>query len=524
MMNDILQYNLVRESLLKVRRADGRRESVSLTQVFSGLADGNIVSFEALQPHQKQPWYCFLVQLAVIALSRDDRSQLPVSPEVWEELLLNLTNGKKAPWSLIVEDISLPAFMQPPVPESSLEDAKYKPDVATPDELDILITSKNHDLKQHRISSPRPEHWIYALVALQTLEGFLGRGNYGIVRMNGGFGNRPFVAITSEFGWSARFRRDVSVLLQARKEILNQYGYDDSGHALLWLLPWDGAKTSGIPLEECDPLFIEICRRIRFRSENTQIKCYRANTKGTRVSAPDELNGVTGDPWTPIDISDAKALTVGGNGFSYQLLHDILLSDEYAQCAAMKPTQKEKDGGFLIATTLVRGQGKTEGFHHRVVPIPPHATKLFSSVSEREKLGKIAAERIDTAETVQRNILYPALRSLLSAGSDENVDSEKIQPGMRSFDAAVDAVFFEDLWESLKIPREKARRQWQERLYEFARDELEKSIESTPLPSMRRYRAISTARSIFYGNARRQLSALFPQDQTEESHEQLAGC
>ncbi|MDZ7717617.1 MAG: hypothetical protein U5K72_02205 [Balneolaceae bacterium] len=131
--------------------------------------------------------------------------------------------------------------MQPPIPEGSLKEAGYSSDIQTPDELDMLVTSKNHDLKGNRILRPDPEHWLFALLTLQTMEGFLGRGNYGIVRMNGGFGNRPLVGLSPEKSWGKRFLRDVTVLLKNRSGLLNLY--TSNGQTLLWLPPgWEENK------------------------------------------------------------------------------------------------------------------------------------------------------------------------------------------------------------------------------------------------------------------------------------------
>lgn len=523
-MTETCQYSLLTDPLLRVRNADGERCGATLPGILSGLVGGEIVSFEALQPHQRQAWHSFLVQLAAIALARTDTGELPEDAGRWAEMLLELTGGEEAPWCLVVPDVSRPAFMQSPVPEGSLEEAGYKSDVGTPDDIDMLVTSKNHDVKMRRVTHPRPEHWIYSLVTLQTQEGFLGRGNYGIVRMNGGFGNRPMVGMVPGLEWSVRFARDVGILVSARGHLVENYGYASEGPALLWLIPWDGAKSSGIPLEECDPLFIEICRRLRFDATGEGLRCCRANTKAARVAAPDDLDGVTGDPWTPVNKSESKALTVAAGGFSYRLLKDILLSGEYVASPAMDKDGLEEDGGFLVATTLVRGQGKTEGFHHRVVPVPAKAARIFGEPSRREKLALRAQQRVEVAATVQRNVLYPALRALLSAGSDEQVDSARLRRWTDAFDAAIDDVFFDDLWDAIDRPPQQARRRWEERLHRFARQQLENAIGACPLPSIRRYRAISTAESIFHGAARNQLTELFEDTEQEEEHEPIAGC
>jgi len=67
--------------------------------------------------------------------------------------------------------------------------------VSTPDALDLLITSRNHDLKQAVARQAEAEDWILALVSLQTCEGFGGAKNYGIVRMNGGSSSRSLLAL-----------------------------------------------------------------------------------------------------------------------------------------------------------------------------------------------------------------------------------------------------------------------------------------------------------------------------------------
>src|SRR5690625_4858099 len=127
--------------------------------------------------------------------------------------------------------------------------------------------------------------------------------------MNGGFGNRPLVGISTGKSWGVRFERDMKVLLANRSSLFEMYS--PQGFTLLWLPTWNGEKKDAIPIWDCDPYFIEICRRVRFKLSNEQIQCYRANTNAARVIAPDDLNGRTEDPWTPIEKKDLKALTLG---------------------------------------------------------------------------------------------------------------------------------------------------------------------------------------------------------------------
>ena len=93
----------------------------------------------------------FLTQLAAIALHRAGRSDPRLPEEEWRRLLLALTEGQHEPWSLVVDDLSMPAFFQPPVPENSLADWTAHD---SPDDIDVLVTSKKHDVKAELI---RPE-------------------------------------------------------------------------------------------------------------------------------------------------------------------------------------------------------------------------------------------------------------------------------------------------------------------------------------------------------------------------------
>lgn len=495
-----MHYSLLNGSVISVRFRNGDATKTNLPDIFGGLMNDTIVSFEALQPHQQQAWYSFLVQLAAMAVARENDGEIPTKPEQWRKMLGDLAEGSEAAWHMVVDDPSEPAFMQSPVPEGSLEDAGYSSDIQTPDDLDMLVTSKNHDVKGNRILHPEPEHWLFALLTLQSMEGFLGRGNYGIVRMNGGFGNRPFVGLSPDKSWGLRFERDVNVLLANRSDLLEMY--DSKGFTLLWLPQWDGENTSAIPIGKCDPFFIEICRRIRFTSENENIKCYRTNTKAGRVATPDDLNGRTQDPWTPIEKKGVKALTLGESGFTYELIQQLLLGEEYATPFALEFQKDERDGAYLICQALVRGQGKTDGLHRRVIRIPPNVTAtLFQRKSTKEVLAKRAQERISLTYDVQRKILRPSISNLLSSGTDQRVEYVKVAPWINRFDNEIDRRFFESLWASVEMEPEQAKQRWEEILLEEAETIFKEARRSIPISQLRRLRTLSKANSMFYGQA-----------------------
>jgi CRISPR system Cascade subunit CasA len=501
-----MRHSLLDDSLFRVRLPDETLEAQSLPQILHRLAQNNVLSFEALQAHQQQAWHSFLVQLAAMAVSRESDGQMPSDASGWRDALLGLAD-EEAAWHLVVDDVSRPAFLQSPVPEGSLDDAGYKADVPTPDQLDVLITSKSHDVKARRIRHPRPEHWIYALVTLQTMEGFLGRGNYGIVRMNGGFGNRPLVGFANGLSWGARFRRDTDVLLSERGALLDRYTSD--GPALLWTEPWDGTKDSAIPLADCDPYFIEVCRRIRFQETNGKIVCWRTNTKGQRVDAPDSLNGDTGDPWTPIEKSGGKALTLPGEGFTYERLQDIVFEGEYARPPALQFRDSDEGHVYLVARALVRGQGKTEGLHHRIVPVPASASSWLREKSRREQMAQRARDRVEMVQETERSVLYPAIGTLLGGGDTDAIDFDDVTPWLDAFDTAVDARFFEALWSSVDMSDSEALAQWQSILWDEAQIQFEDAEDHAPSSATRYWRARSSARSLFHGTARNTLKYAF---------------
>ena len=114
----------------------------------------------------------------------------PETAEEWTGLIRGLTIDfpEDEPWQVAVENITKPALCSRRQRQRKRE--RLQDLVATPDELDMLVTSKNHDLKTSVAFRAGLDDWIFALITLQTMEGFGGAGNYGISRMNGGLGNR----------------------------------------------------------------------------------------------------------------------------------------------------------------------------------------------------------------------------------------------------------------------------------------------------------------------------------------------
>lgn len=228
-----MTLNLIETPVIRAE-IGGELRLLTLPETLAALMRDEVAAFPGLRPHQRHAWHMFLAQLCVIALHRADEREIPAGAEDWAELLPDLTGGAGEPWSLVVADLSKPAFLQPPAPEGSI--AVLKNAIPSPDALDVLITSKNFDLKSAVAVRAQPDEWLFALVSLQTMDGFLGAGNYGIARMNGGFSARPFLGLAPRRGgMGAHLRRDIAALLAGRARLLQDYGelYDPEGLALL---------------------------------------------------------------------------------------------------------------------------------------------------------------------------------------------------------------------------------------------------------------------------------------------------
>ncbi|HEY3354845.1 MAG TPA: type I-E CRISPR-associated protein Cse1/CasA [Polyangia bacterium] len=503
------EHDLLQEPLIGVRTAGGQAQPRTLPGVLADLGTDDLVGFSGLQRHQEQAWHAFLVQLAAIALHEADAPPGALSEAKWRALLLGLTGGRHEPWSLVVGDLAQPALLQPPVAGGTL--ASFRWTTACPDSLDILVTAKNHDVKAERMARPEPQHWLYALVSLQTMQGFLGAGNYGIARMNGGFASRPSVGFAPTLAWGPRFRRDVTVLREGRAEIAQEYGYSQhGGHALLWLEPWDG--TQALPLAACDPFFVEICRRVRLIRASERIVARAAGSSVARLAAS-EAKGNTGDPWTPVEKSEGKALSVGAAGFSYQRVQELLFGGEYREGIAQRLDPQDGEEPLFLAAVLARSQGKTLGLHSRQLPIPAHVRPRLGRPAERERLSLLARQRIDVVATAAKKVLRPSLLVLFQGhAGDLKMSDERPQPWLRRFDAAVDAVFFDRLWQDVDEDPEAADRRWAQLVCEFAQAELEAAIRSAPLSTANRLRAVALAEGRFFGARYRHFPQLRPQE------------
>lgn len=394
------------------RDEDGQVHRGSLFAAFGALADGQAWSFPALRPHQREPWHAFTVQVAAMALLRAGLDGLPASEAAWRDLLHGLTPDHPEAWELVVDDWSKPALLQPPT-VATTNRAAYKNRLPTPDALDMLVTAKNHDLKQERMVGASDEEWLFALVTLQTTEGFLGAGNYGVSRMNGGFASRMSLGIRPTGGTARAFQRDVARLVADGRARPDRR----TGTELLWTVPWDG--TASLDYEKLDELYVEICRRVRLRRDASgAIEALAAGSKCARVAAA-ELKGKTLDPWAPLKADGSTSHTPTGAGFGYRQMANLLDSKKIIRpLLAHADPVDDREGLTIVAAALVRGQGKTEGLHRRTVRTPGAYRDAEGNPIDVDRIGAVAKTRSEEAGEAGRK-LRRALISLVQGGPEK---------------------------------------------------------------------------------------------------------
>jgi CRISPR system Cascade subunit CasA len=525
-----LQFSLLTEPLVRYRRAgDGRTIYASLPELFVALAADEVRDYPALRPHQRHPWHAFLVQLAAIALYKAKRTAAFETADEWREALLALTpdDPDGAAWCL-VSPPDRPAFMQAPNPSWNL--LHWDTVFNAPDELDMLGTSKNHDLKGSRMHSANSEDWLFALISLQTQEGSNSGFHKGISRMNSGSGSRSGVGVTPTGGVGIRWKRDTGLLQKVRSRIATTYSLIAvDGLALVWLKPWDG--ESSISFSSLDPLYIEICRRVRIFKVSGRLCARRAKTPISRIDAGSR-KGATGDPWMPVDISegDAKSLSVQAIGFDYKLMCRILFSGDYIKSEIQMVQPSDGESLILIAQGVARGNSKTSGYHERRVPISPKARSLLMT-SQDAKLGRMAVQHVDAIAGV-RKLLWVASAVLFASGkSGDSSEGNKTKASKFSepFEIAEDARFFDDLNEEIEAADPTAQRlQWLLGLVDRAETILKIAFDAGPRNGVQKYRAQSASLSRFHGGLRSDKSPLpelanYYRQQTMKRQEETSG-
>lgn len=493
--------NLLYDPLFRVLTEAGPEE-VSLPTLLELFGEDAVRQLVGIQRYQADAFHVFLAYLGGAVLARRGDTSPVQAADYWRTGLMELAGPSGAhAWALVGDNPQVAAFMQPPLPKG----AKPTTAVSTPDKLDLLQTAKNHDIKQNRANKPHPDEWIYALISLQTMSGFMGKGNQGISRMNSGFGNRPIVEVIRSRRPGKRWADAVTRLLNHREVVLAEpFGYDPNGLVLLWTEPWDGNEQ--LSLAALDPFYIEICRRVRLVKSGLAVYAETYSANKTRIAAK-ELNGVVGDPWLPVDLSgtgDPKAWTVSSRGLTAELMRRLIFREDFRLSALQVPSPGWTGPVWFTVSVLVRGQGTTDGFYEWEILIPKERVKFIFG-PRRESLAELSRIAITHAGNMQNRVLKPAVFELMQGGPQQlRFDHDASQAWWtrcaRQFEQGWSEDYFPWLFsvpEDFDLDLEE--RRWVSSLRDHALKVLDDVEASMPSHSGRWYRAVTAMRNRFWG-------------------------
>ena len=150
---------------------------------------------------------------------------------------------------------------------------------------------------------------------------------------------------------------------------------------------------------------------------------------------------------------------------------------------------------YLVARGMVRGEGKTDGYYERIIPLHPTAIRSLGSGEEAGDLGALAKKRIEEAGKIRNT-----LRAAIGALSQDNTNI-----WIKRWEEIVDARFFDDLQTELEADeteRKRIRRKWLDGVVDHARTILHAAEDGLPCSTSHRYKARAQARNLFEGRIR----------------------
>lgn len=490
-------HDLLHDPLISVRLPPGDAR-LNLPELLAALARGEVLAYTRLRRHQSDPFHVFTVQLAASILARRGQTEPPDDPVFWRDGLLELADGQTSAWHLIEADPTKPAFMQSPCPK--VEDfAAYKPKATSPDELDVLITAKDHDVKMARGKGMDAELWLYALLTIQTTGGYL-MHYQASARINTGLGSRAIVTTVRDPRPGPRFVEELPIVNIIREQALRtSFGYRSPGVVLTWLKPRPLKQSQYGAYESLEPLFVEAVRPVRLMSNKDGLMASMAADVPNQIGLPKTAqNGDTGDPWTTLNMEDKKkgasALTVSGQGFTPKLLTDLIFQRGY-RLTPLQQARSGKGATRFCASVLVRGQGKTDGFHAVEITIPERARQTLLQAAQRDSLAQRAQEWLNDAANGAK-CLRAALMALAEGGPAEtdfgkDTVTRWAEVSQRDYVLAWREDYFPSLWLAAEPEADlkRLRAHWAGKLMSLARGVLDKAEQTLPIPAARRLRA-----------------------------------
>ena len=507
--------NLLTEQVIEAEtKTKAGRIRMSLPETYAACIMDQVEDFPHIRDFQRHPWHALLTQMGAIAMINGGITNPPKSAPEWEALLLALTEDQypsQEPWHMVVDDITMPAFLQPPASDRKLGKS-YKGPITTPDSMDLTVGSKNHDVKHGRMTNPHTDQWLFALTSRQTAGGYDGNRLQRISRMNQGYGNRHAFCITPSIRWGPHLDRDLRVLAGIHRG-------KDVSQLLLWTRTWDGQTGESIKLDDIEPnsLYVEVSRRIRLcTDEHGRIMAQRATSKETRIEETrdgEELCGKVGDPWTLTQ--EDKSATVSAAGFSCEQTSRYLDPESHTLPLLCRhhPSVDGAEPMYLVAQALSRGQGRTEGYHELIIPMTSTMAAMLDGGNHQHRLAEAVNARRKIVGEVQK-ILANAYAAYISARATGSGGSRTLSPGQKrartEWRQELEHLVGEDFWTEIQKELEEADpaattgvTKWtQENLIPKAVKVLRRAQERTQTGHHTRFAAITRSDDIFFGSLR----------------------
>ena len=500
-------FDLLTDPLLRVQDRAGAKHRLSLPEALHRLMVDDVDQFLGLEAFQASAWHSFLVQLGVLC-TRPGRA-VPYSASAWKTQLLRLAPA--VVWRLVADDLTQPAFLQPPV----FTEADWK-EFPAPDDIDVLVTSRNWDPKKSRgLDATEPDLWVYALVHRQTCASHGGVGRYAVNRIATSSSARATLCIAPSLRPGARFLHDVEALIPDSAQDATLQGL----HALLWLLPWEGGKEDGLKLGDLAPHFIEIAARIRLHVQDGALRARIAGVDASRIDW--SLRGTLVDPWCPRRVPKKKPAKPDDSGqatvpiansprlysldsrrFSYAMIVDVLWGAGWVRGPLQQPTLSTR---WLVCRSIAGDQGKTNGFYSRDLLLPAE----LGTAQGYDAFGQRAKARAELAGMIEKEVLVRAFRNGVLQGVSPDLEppakgaklssaAEDQLVALRiAFTAAVDAIFFPRLWAATDDLHP-----WFDELSTLGLRCLREAIQKTLLPVSRRQAVSAFAERSWWRNLR----------------------
>ncbi len=184
---------------------------------------------------------------------------------------------------------------------------------------------------------------------------------------------------------------------------------------------------------------------------------------------------------------------------------ELLFGGKYRRSVAQIPDTNDGSYGLVVlAQGVTRGQGKTEGYHERRIPISPKVRQLLIQ-KQTDRLAKIAGERVNAIGQI-RGLLWTALATLFNQGTSKDFsDSAKNKASdfVKPFEQAEDARFFDVLNAEVESDQpETEHLNWLLAMVSSAETILKSAFAAGPQCGEQRYRAQAVALSRFHAGLR----------------------